>query len=81
MEQNLGIFLQISIAAFLGSLVGIERAVAGKTAGLRTFALVSMGSGSGKTPHVDWEAQPPAVVLDHVPRRPQNEGVRTFQKP
>ncbi|KKQ23421.1 hypothetical protein A2999_00160 [Candidatus Wolfebacteria bacterium RIFCSPLOWO2_01_FULL_38_11] len=44
MEQNLGIFLQISIAAFLGSLVGIERAVAGKTAGLRTFALVSMGS-------------------------------------
>ncbi len=44
MEQNLIIFFQIFIAAFLGALIGIERAIAGKTAGLRTFALVSMGS-------------------------------------
>ncbi|MEK9154498.1 MAG: MgtC/SapB family protein [Patescibacteria group bacterium] len=44
MEQNLWILLQLLIAAFLGSLLGIERAIAGKTAGLRTFALVSLGS-------------------------------------
>ena len=38
------IFLQLFIAAILGGLLGLERALAGKTAGLRTFALVSMGS-------------------------------------
>jgi putative Mg2+ transporter-C (MgtC) family protein len=32
------------IAALLGSLLGIERAVAGKHAGMRTYALVSLGS-------------------------------------
>lgn len=38
------IFIQLFIAAVLGGLLGLERALAGKTAGLRTFALVSMGS-------------------------------------
>ena len=42
MEWN--IFLQLFIAAVLGGLLGLERALAGKTAGMRTFALVSMGS-------------------------------------
>ena len=32
------------IAALLGSLLGIERSVAGKRAGMRTYALVSLGS-------------------------------------
>lgn len=35
---------QILLAAFLGSLIGIERSVAGKHAGMRTYALVAMGS-------------------------------------
>ncbi len=32
------------MAAILGSLLGIERSVAGKHAGMRTYALVSLGS-------------------------------------
>ena len=32
------------IAALLGTLLGIERSVAGKHAGMRTYALVSLGS-------------------------------------
>lgn len=31
-------------AALLGSLMGLERSIAGKQAGMRTYALVSMGS-------------------------------------
>lgn len=38
------IFMQLSLAAFLGILLGAERAVAGKSAGMRTFALVSLGA-------------------------------------
>lgn len=38
------IFFQLFLAMMLGSVVGIERTLAGKTAGVRTFALVSMGS-------------------------------------
>ncbi len=38
------ILLKIVIAAILGGLVGLERTVASKHAGMRTFALVSMGS-------------------------------------
>lgn len=41
---NLAIFGQLVMAAFLGSLLGLERELAGKTAGMRTYALVSMGS-------------------------------------
>jgi putative Mg2+ transporter-C (MgtC) family protein len=32
------------IAALLGALLGVERSVAGKHAGMRTYALVSLGS-------------------------------------
>ena len=32
------------IAALLGAVLGIERSIAGKHAGMRTYALVSMGS-------------------------------------
>jgi putative Mg2+ transporter-C (MgtC) family protein len=38
------IFIRLSISLLLGSLLGIERLLAGKTAGMRTYALVSMGS-------------------------------------
>jgi len=38
------IFFQLAIALFLGSLLGFERLLAGKEAGMRTFGLVSVGS-------------------------------------
>ncbi|MCR4284240.1 MAG: MgtC/SapB family protein [Parcubacteria group bacterium] len=42
--QNLNIFLQLAVAALLGGIIGIERSVAHKTAGMRTYALVSMSA-------------------------------------
>jgi putative Mg2+ transporter-C (MgtC) family protein len=36
--------MQLVIAMALGMLLGIERNIAGKTAGMRTYALVTMGS-------------------------------------
>ncbi len=38
------IILRIVMAILLGSLLGIERTLAGKRAGMRTYAMVSMGS-------------------------------------
>src|SRR6185312_17249039 len=35
---------RLLIAAILGSMLGLERTLAGKHAGMRTYALVSMGS-------------------------------------
>jgi putative Mg2+ transporter-C (MgtC) family protein len=37
-------FAALIIALILGTLLGIERTIAGKTAGLRTYGLVSMGA-------------------------------------
>ena len=37
-------FVYLIIALVLGSTLGLERSLAGKTAGIRTFGLVSMGS-------------------------------------
>ncbi len=37
-------FFKIMLAAFLGLAIGAERTIAGKNAGMRTFALVSLGS-------------------------------------
>lgn len=37
-------FIRPAIAMLLGGLLGIERLFAGKTAGMRTYSLVSMGS-------------------------------------
>src|SRR6185436_9106060 len=37
-------FVQLLLAIFLGACLGIERTYAHKTAGMRTYALVSMGS-------------------------------------
>lgn len=37
-------FLQLLVAALLGMLLGAERSVAGKTAGMRTYGLVSLGA-------------------------------------
>lgn len=41
---NLEIFLKLLVALFLGMSLGIERALAGKIAGMRTYGLVAMGS-------------------------------------
>ena len=38
------LFLQVLLAGFLGALVGIERGYIGKEAGMRTFALTSIGA-------------------------------------
>lgn len=44
MIENWETFEQLFMAMFLAGLLGLERASAGKVAGVRTFALVSMGS-------------------------------------
>jgi putative Mg2+ transporter-C (MgtC) family protein len=38
------IIIRISVAVGLGALLGIERTLAGKTAGMRTYAMASLGS-------------------------------------
>lgn len=40
----LPLFLQMLLAIILGAAIGFEREVQGKAAGLRTYALVSLGS-------------------------------------
>jgi len=42
--SELTMLFQLLVAMLLGMLVGTERSIAGKTAGLRTFGLVSLGS-------------------------------------
>ncbi|MEK9186638.1 MAG: MgtC/SapB family protein, partial [Patescibacteria group bacterium] len=44
MIENLEIFGQLLLATLLGSLIGLERKLARKGAGIRTFALVSLGA-------------------------------------
>ncbi|MEK7464451.1 MAG: MgtC/SapB family protein [Patescibacteria group bacterium] len=43
-DDTLELFLRLSLAMLLGGLLGIERTLAGKTAGMRTYALISMGA-------------------------------------
>lgn len=38
------VFIRLFVALFLGMIIGLERVWAHKTAGIRTYALVSMGS-------------------------------------
>jgi putative Mg2+ transporter-C (MgtC) family protein len=42
--SNLEIFLRLGIALGLGMIIGIERVLRGKSAGMRTYAMVAMGS-------------------------------------
>ena len=44
MQLILSFLTPLGLAILLGGLLGIERTLAGKTAGMRTYALVSMGS-------------------------------------
>jgi putative Mg2+ transporter-C (MgtC) family protein len=41
---TIDIVIRLILAVLLGALVGVERTLAGKNAGMRTYALVSMGS-------------------------------------
>lgn len=43
-DPNFEIIMKLVAALFLGMSLGIERAIAGKTAGMRTHGLVTMGS-------------------------------------
>lgn len=43
-SENLEIFWQLVLAVVLGAFIGLERELARKTAGMRTFALVSLGA-------------------------------------
>jgi len=44
MGNNLIILEQLTLSLFLGALIGLERKLAQKPAGLRTYALVSLGA-------------------------------------
>lgn len=44
MVENLEIFGQLLLSVLLGSAIGLERELARKKAGMRTFALVSLGA-------------------------------------
>jgi len=43
-DPTFEIVMKLAVALFLGMSLGVERAVAGKTAGMRTYGLVTMGS-------------------------------------
>ncbi len=43
-DSEFVMFLQLVVAMLLGMLLGAERVIAGKTAGMRTYALVSLGA-------------------------------------
>lgn len=43
-SQNFELVLKLIAALFLGMSLGVERAIAGKTAGMRTYGLVTMGA-------------------------------------
>ncbi|MCC6290648.1 MgtC/SapB family protein [Candidatus Nomurabacteria bacterium] len=43
-SSNWDIIIKLVLAVVLGGALGIERTLAGKTAGMRTYALVSLGS-------------------------------------
>lgn len=42
--MQIALVWRLLVAAILGALLGLERSLAGKHAGMRTYALVSMGS-------------------------------------
>lgn len=41
---HLDVYMQLTVAMILGMLLGTERSIAGKNAGMRTYALVALGS-------------------------------------
>ena len=43
-QESIAFIIRIIVAAFLGGLIGLERDIHGRAAGLRTHLLVSMGA-------------------------------------
>ncbi|MBI2639861.1 MAG: MgtC/SapB family protein [Candidatus Sungbacteria bacterium] len=43
-SDSIQIFYQLLLAVFLGAIIGFEREVRGKPAGLRTYAMVALGA-------------------------------------
>jgi putative Mg2+ transporter-C (MgtC) family protein len=43
-QENIDIITRLTVAMLLGSIIGLEREVARKYAGLRTYALVALGA-------------------------------------
>jgi len=41
---TMDLIIRIAVAIGLGTVIGLERTLAGKTAGMRTYAMVSLGS-------------------------------------
>ena len=41
---TMDLIIRISVAIGLGTIIGLERTLAGKTAGMRTYAMVTLGS-------------------------------------
>ena len=44
MFENYEIFIKIFLALFLGGMIGLEREIKGKAAGLRTNILICLGA-------------------------------------
>lgn len=44
LTPEIEVFVQLALALILGAMLGLERAMAGKEAGMRTFSLVTIGS-------------------------------------
>lgn len=64
--NNWEIIGRLVFAVILGGAVGIERSLAGKTAGMRTYALVSMGSALF------------IIISDLVTQQYLAQGIRSF---
>ncbi len=64
--NNWEIIAKLIFAVVLGGAVGIERSLAGKTAGMRTYALVAMGSALF------------VIIADLVTRQYLALGIRNF---
>jgi putative Mg2+ transporter-C (MgtC) family protein len=59
---NLEVFLSLLLAVALGAVVGIEREIAHRPAGLRTHMLVSLGSCLFTIVSLSFDAQPAQVA-------------------
>lgn len=64
-------YIDLALAALFGALIGIERTMAGKSAGMRTYSLVSLGSclfmlitaiGYANTVHITTDGNPVQVI-------------------
>lgn len=65
-EQMVEIIFRFFLAAIIGALIGAERSLAHKQAGLRTFALVSLGAAIFSYLGITLDAESPSRVLANL---------------